>query len=506
MHSSRRAIALVLLVIGPLAAIFIGCHTALPLTREQIGQDPALIDHRVRLTYPDGYVILHKNWKIEYPHIIGEIDESGGVVPSDPVEGQPQSRRFNLDDATLIETYRLSGGKTAGVSMAALLGVVVAAGLIIIATSCPAVYVVQNGQPVIVGEAYPGAIFRALQRDDLLPLPGSPGSPLIVRLRNDNPEIQYTDSAKVVLVGHSRDERAMATPDGRPIVVQAGVTTPDAAHDLEGNDVKAMVAAVDGQIWQSDLEAAYRTSRRDVREGVVARFQSPAGTGPLALDLTAENTVWMSVVFERCFAMMGRSFGPITQIANRSDRARMASWRAREGVDLRVEIRRNGDWQEVAIVPTPGMAALRRMAVPLGIDSGDDIQVRVSAGFGFWRIGSLALTRITDASPATTVIDASSATGSRDAMSLVAKADQRYHVMKSTGDMVDLTFHVPASPSERGSLFLATSGYYNAKAPRIPVPDLAALGTLRATEGSLATFGLDLYAENHARLREGGGR
>jgi hypothetical protein len=188
--------------------------------------------------------------------------------------------------------------------------------------------------------------------------------------------------------------------------------------------------------------------------------------------------------------MLGGTFGAAMNAANKAEPAGIAAWRAREGVDLRVEVLRDGAWHEVTVVPTPGMSALRTMIVPIGDTGGEELQVRLSGGFGFWRIASVDLTTIVDDAPRTTVITASN--------DPVGEKDGRYHVLSEYGQSVDLTFELP---EHRGTAFLATSGWYNPLPPKRKLPQVAALNELRTTPGGLAQLGIDLYAQNREHLR-----
>ncbi len=490
---SRRAGAVCMVLV----LLFTACYSASQADRAVLEAAQAR-KHRLRLTYPNGNVIIKQGWTVAYPFIVGEIDESRGVVPSDPVERSATHRRFNVDEATKVESYKLSGWKVAGLSGAAVVGAVVAAALIIVATSCPTVYVVDGAQQVLVGEAYPGAIFRSVQREDLLPLPPIEGSTLKLRLRNDNPEIQYTDAASLMLIEHQPNQRAVATHDGRALVV-SGSRAPARVIDLNGADVSERVRAADDLVWQSDMDVAFRAGQRDPREGLVATFDESSAER-LALEIRAENTLWMSAVFHSGFAMMGSSFGPLMKAANSAERTRIEAWRAREGVDLRVELLRDGNWSEVALVQTPGVAALRTMAVPLGPAGTGQVQVRLSGGFGFWRIGSVALTTIIDDEPEATIVSSS------EARALVGEKDGRYHVMRQYGESVDLTFALPPQGTGVRTAFLASSGYYNPLPPQTRRPQLAALNAISRTTGGLAGLGIDLYARHREQLQEERGR
>jgi hypothetical protein len=447
------------------------------------------------LYYAEGDVIIMPGWTVQYPYVTGEVDESRGKVPSDAVEGSAALRRFNLDEATQIQTYEFSPLKLGGTIGAGVLGVMAVIGILLAATSCPTVSIVERDRHVVVGEAYPGAIFRSLQRDDLLPLPPLSSGKLTLRVSNDNPEIQYTDFASLLVVAHSAKQRALATHDGRAILV-GETTAPQHATDLNGEDVTRAVRANDREVWQSSLERGSAAERRDLREGLILTFpQSPRGAA--ALELTAETTLWMSAVFQRCFAMTGSSFGPLMNAANKSSRVANDEWRDREGVDLRVEVWRDGAWVRAATVQTPGVSALRSMAVPLGDSDGGELRVRLTSGFGFWRVGSVALAPLLDERPQTITIKPRSAAGA-----LLDSTDALYHVLAKPGEAIDLTFDVPAGERATQTIFFASSGYYNPLPPPKRVPQLRALNRIRATSGGLAAFGLELYAANRAHLNE----
>ncbi len=210
--------------------VVLACYSGRPIDRATLeGSDSR--KYHLKLTYPEGDVILLPHWTVEYPYVLGEIDEQRGPVPSEPVEKYARFRRFSLDDATKIETYRLSPWKIAGLSGASLIGGIAIMALIAVATSCPTVYVVDGTQQTIAGEAYPGAIFRSVQRDDLLRLPGANGRTMTVRMVNNNPEIQYTDSGRLVLIEHAETQRALATHDGGGMIVE-GTQQPARSVDL----------------------------------------------------------------------------------------------------------------------------------------------------------------------------------------------------------------------------------------------------------------------------------
>jgi hypothetical protein len=92
--------------------------------------------------------------------------------------------------------------------------VLVGLALIIVATKsfCPFFYVENEGRLNLVGEAYSGAAFRSIARDDLLPMPLPAGLQVRARLSNEAHETQLTDRLELVLADHPPDSRTATIP------------------------------------------------------------------------------------------------------------------------------------------------------------------------------------------------------------------------------------------------------------------------------------------------------
>jgi len=453
----------------------------IPVTQATLAAEP-LAGRTVKFHMDRGTVRLAVQ-RVEWPWAHGQVQDGSGAVAVDLRQ---------VTDAQIRET------QVAGTVAKSVLGVagVLALVLLIVALtkeSCPIVYVDRGPGWELVGEAYAGAAFRSIQRDDLLPLaPLDDQSSLGVRLRNEARETQYTDRAELVVVDHDDATRVLSSFDGRLVAV--GPAGPPArAADLRGRDVGALLAAADGRPWQADLVQA--ASERDVplREGIVAEFE--AAPDAAVLEMVGGNTDWLDLAFGRFFAAMGDRLPRYLATGNDPSRgARIHRWREREGVDLGVDVWREGAWRRVAVVPTVGPVAMRHVAVPVSAGGGR-LRVRLSGGLGFWRFDQLALSGERPARHAVSVLRPRSARGatSADQRAALAAADGVYDALENLGENLDMEFDLPPrSPGTRRFAFLSTNGYYNVHPPLQPQWLPGTLRAVRDRPGSLARLALEL--------------
>jgi hypothetical protein len=412
------------------------------------------------------------------------------------------------DEATSTIKYARNAS---GIYAAILFGVA----LIVLATksSCPFFYMEDGDHLRLVGEAYSGAAFRSLGRDDLLPTPLPEGPRARARLANEAHETQFTDRLDLAIVDHSPDVRVVSTFDAHAIAV--GPTRPPSqVRDQDGRDVGGLLLAVDNQIWQTDLaEMAARTAPPS-RESLELRFDpgdsrwAPTlSNGIPVLELVLANTYWVDAVMGRFFALMGSRLEGFIETGNDpAARGNINAWREREGIDLRVEVEVGGAFRPVTVIPTVGPMALRRVAVPLPREAARDgrpIRVRVSGGLGFWRIdeGSLSSQMPLDVEVRRIAPVWARDPAGRDWRATLRATDGDSHVLGDRGDRLDLSFDLPPVPNGRHrTAFLFTHGYYNVHRP--PQGDFSplVLRTIRDQSGALAAFGLQLFRGYERRL------
>lgn len=496
-------------VVIALAMTFeVGCYSwkVVPVTHSSARLSAAQGGSQMlRFTQASGEQVVMSVRRLEFPHVWG-VTEGG------------DERKIDINQVLKVETSEVRAGQTAGVVLAAAAGAAAVIAIVALSVSmsnnasrqpkpkssqsCPFVYVDRGQGLELAGEAYPGAVFRALQREDLLPLPDSgEARELHVRMANEQPETDWTDLVQLVFVDHDRGTRVVTRGASGPPMLVGAAAGPLWARDLTGRDVTALVRLDDAEAWQSDLRLEHGRVSPALREGVVAGFARPAA-GPPVLELTLANSYWLDFVVSRFFALLGDRYG---SYARSIDRRSTLRWRAREGVDLAVEVRAGGGWRHVATLPTVGPMAFRRLAVVLDGAGEGPIQVRVSGGLGFWRVDRMALAPRVNGAPDVSILSPAVAVDHmrRSQLPAISEIDGRYHVLARPHEHLDLRFRLPPRRAGQArAVFLRTSGYY---VPHPPRRSRASLGTARTIihrEGSLARFGLDLFGAYERLLRQ----
>ncbi len=469
-----------------------------PLTDLQAGRviEPKA---RLRITRANDEQVLLEVDSLVFPNVTGtELELVGGsYLPKTDKDGKYSSVTVDLRQVKQVEVWTFSGWRTFFLVLGVIVVIwgIVALVIALTKTSCPFVYVDTGDGPKLVGESYSGATSRAVQREDLMPLP-SLGARASVTLSNEAQEVQFTDLAELVLVDRRPEQRAVATHEAG-LLLLGQASPPMSAADLDGADVASLVRERDARLWVTDLSAASHRRDPPQREGLVLSFDRPAGDAPLALELDAGNTAWLDLVMGRFFALLGDRLEPYLDQADRPEaREPTLEWREREGVDLRVEVERAGRWERMAVVPTVGPVSLRHFAVPMPPVEGQVVRVRLSSGVGFWQVDRVALASVQSREVRSARLAPSRAIQSdgTDARAALGSTDGKYQVLPKRGTFVTLDFQLPApAPGLVRDAFLRTSGYYRVIQPPSAELSKGTLYRLRDEPGALSRFSLDLY-------------
>jgi hypothetical protein len=339
---------------------------------------------------------------------------------------------------------------------------------------------------VLEGDMLGGTLFRASQRTDRLGLGhlAPVGGEYRVRLANPQQEIQYVDDAALLVIDHAPGARVVPSAAGLSLV--SAPVAPAAAVGLDGQDVRALVAAADEETWTS-LPAGL--GRPETRDALRLEFPRPPGATTVTLAFRTQSTVWASHLMRSLLGLHGRDLPAWFARMERHDEERRAFEAAlrREGL-LQLRVWDGADWKVVGIVP-PARAAARehafRLAAPAG---GDTLRVELTSPAGLWMVDSAVADYGAEEPVAVTELKPrrARATDGADLRTLLRKADGRAYAMNE-GDRADLVFDVPPSRAGRQrSVVARLSGYYTVLVPSVEPGQGALFARLLAEPGALA--------------------
>ena len=426
------------------------------------------------------------------------------VYISEFQSGENQQVRIPLSAIQRIDLIEPDTGRTAASYTLGAVGV--AAGVIALLTiiafltksSCPFVYAHDGQQYRFVGEAYSGAIFAPLERDDYLPLPGirPHDGQYLLKLSNELQERQFTDLAELWVVTHPAGTQVLLDQRGA-VHTLAQPAAPLSAVSAAGHDATAQVQAADRSVFlfNEDLPAA---------NGLTLTFDRPAQARTAKLVLRAQNSLWLDYLYGEFAKKFGAMYPAWARHEKTLPAEALHRWLREQELPLRVSIDTGHGWRPVENIPMVGPLAARDLVVPLDLVdvAGPQVRVRVEAGFMFWELDYAAL----DTSPAApTAVAKSSSQAAVDEKGLdqrrsLAAADGQPLQQLRPGTQVTLTFPAGAAPAgTQHSAFLRTRGYYEHIRSYEGLPDLPELYAFRKP-GRFVEFSKERYREATRQL------
>ena len=366
--------------------------------------------------------------------------------------------------------------------------------------SCPFVYSWDGNRYVFDAEPYAGAITRGLERDDFTALENLQATDGSYRLRlaNEMPETDHTNSVELLLLDHAPGQRVAADASGRFHDITAARPLL-AATDATGQDLRPWLAATDKLIWEAPPE---ETGDGRVRTEIVLTFPRPAGSEQANLVANGSTGTWGAWMIGEFLALRGNQlpwfYGAIDGVPAAQESLR--AWNEREELFvLKVEVEETDGWQVRGFLPGGGRAP-ENTVVPLDIRrvQGEELRLRLRPPVGFWALNSFAV----DYSPAgppldLQVVKPTSAVDHQghDVLSQLLAADEDYHVMPETGDWAHLVFPAPAlEPGRARSIFLHSRGYYRLHLAAEHAPDAARLEQIANVPDAATRFAVERFA------------
>lgn len=316
------------------------------------------------------------------------------VYISEYKQGENQQVSIPLSSIQRIDLVEADTGKTTGSYL--LGGVGIAAGVLVLLyiillltkSSCPFVYAYDGHQYRFVGEAYSGAIFAPLERDDYLPLPAlPPRQPYQLKLTNELQERQHTNLAELWVVDHAAHTKVLLDQRGGVHTI-AQPQAPVSVASAGGVDCSRQLLAPDRQAFLFNEELA-----DSVANSLTLTFAKPTQARTAKLVLRAQNSLWLDYLYGEFARKFGAYYTRWVQQENRLPAQKINQWQLDQGLPLKVYVETAHGWQLVEHVPMVGPLAARDLVVPIPLAdvASSQVRVKLEAGFMFWEVDYAAL-------------------------------------------------------------------------------------------------------------------
>jgi len=379
-------------------------------------------------------------------------------------------------------------------------------------SSCPIIYSHDGTNYRPDAEVFAGAIFKAAERpdwDNLDFLKEDAEGVCRVKMANEFDETQQVDFARLLAIDHPKGSCVYPAFNGKLYAI----TDPQnarSARDFAGTDVRARIRRTDETFWLSNPFGRDLNNPAALRDGLVLEFDRSVGTSAAALVLNVQNTPWSSEVQRSLLELPGRALPEWYDNLNRSERARedLVGAMIREGM-LKVYLWENGDWRSVGHVWEVGSALPKDIVFPLDLlgTHTNTLKIKLECPPGMWLLNSVQV----DYSFYNLPIRAEELTPrvaadqmGRDVLPELAFADNQYHPMPTTRDVVSLEFDVPARQRgmERTYMF-KSGGYYTIHTPAEGEPQPELMQRMLREPGAFTRFALEALYREMAQTLEG---
>lgn len=323
-----------------------------------------------------------------------------------------------------------------------------------IACACPHVYINDGNSWHFTNSMFTGAMNPTLERFDFKKIPDfhSDSTSLSLELRNEEKEIQYTNTLKLVAIYHQKGEEIIANQKGE----FTQVTKPRFAQSLSNDDgdFKNNFSNINSESYN------FNSTDKDGISNLQATFTTE-NLKSANLILSVKNPKWGGFVYHEFTKLFGDYFQKWVKSNTRKSKKQLYSNIRKAGILLAVEVKEGGKWKQIEDINLVGEAGFQKIAVsiPQKYLKQNSLTIRLRSGFQFWEINYLALSEKLIENLNIEEIDAKIISEGADLQSLIQSDDSEYLVHRQGEKPIMVNFSGLKTDSER-TLFLKSKGYY----------------------------------------------
>lgn len=360
--------------------------------------------------------------------------------------------------------------------------------------SCPFVSAFDGNEFITQGELYAGSVYPQLARNDYLPLNMQPVSDgkLQIKISNEQPEIQNTDLAELMVITHDTNVEMMVDEKGRLYSISKPQTPVSATY----ND-KDILTAISNQ--DDDRICAYDDTSKNINNSSVQlAFRKDNNSSKAKLLLNVRNSFWIDYVFNKMTEGYGVYYPQFVKKQHEKSAEDLIAWRDKQKIPLTVSVLTNNGWQKLTAINPVGPLSFRQMIVPVDLStiSGNTIHVQLSSGFMFWELDYAAIDFTQDENytiekllPAKAIDE-----NGKDVTALLSAPDKNYLVQPAIGNITTVEYaYTPLKlKSKTQTYVLHSKGYYEYVRDYKNKPNVKFLKQFK-NAGALSNYSLVLY-------------
>ena len=390
--------------------------------------------------------------------------------------GVDTSVALTFDDVAAVEGFQTKTAIAKSVIVSTLMTSFVTFGsaylLKLLFGSCPTVYEISpdDNQAILQAELFPNSIAPLLEMRDVDRLTVRPDDDSRIRLevRNEALETHYINHVELLEAKHAPGALVAPQDNGEPAALLDFIDG-GRATDRTGRDVTAALKHRDEVVYETDDRVLSNVSTSDFRDTI---------DYTLALDGRQLDSVWVYLRLRN--SLLGTVFFYDQMLAGQGPRS--IKWLADDlevisnvvalgdyyirNMGLRIEVRRDRDYEEVGRVREVGPIAFDEIAVRVPVTDPDSLRIRLRFIADAWRIDQLAVATTAhrpdmETIPISTITSAGASPAWLDMVRNGVERSDTEYAMTTPGQSFVVSYQVDEEPSERGRTYLLSmQGYY----------------------------------------------
>ena len=323
--------------------------------------------------------------------------------------------------------------------------------------SCPFMYSWDGNEYVLDSQLLNNAPKQEAEKADYANLESltPDNGEYLLKLTAELEETVYINELKLITIDHLIGTQIIPDKHGNLHTIQSPYT-PISAQELDGTPSLSKVDAEDEIYWTSNMENKDFSQSKDLRDGIILRFDKPIGATNAKVVVNYKNTELPEFIHAH--------FGRLPKV----DPVQHGKLHI-ELHFLKLEVWDGTEWvRKGPFENNPGSWVARDNIKSIDVSgiSGDELRIKLSSLTGLVLIDSVVVDYTGDETVVTNELSVTTATDNHgsDVTSEILADDIDYLVMEQ-GDYAYLTFDEPATIPDRGrSYVVKAKGYYDAPA------------------------------------------
>ena len=345
--------------------------------------------------------------------------------------------------------------------------VVTAAGLLVAALiicNCPYVYSEEGNLSSFEGNLFTGSIYPPLERMDYIPLSANALTDVDLKLTiaNENEEILNINQLSLLTVKHEPGVKVLIDQAGIPHTI-SNPFQPIKSTSFNRYDHTDDLLYADGLAFDFGDPEIHPISKMSEIDLV---FDKKVDVDEGKLILKVKNNNWGGFIHEEVSSMLGRKFEWFHKKAAKRSHKEMKELMRKDGLLMSVSIFRDGSWQPIDYIWPMGSKAYKEVLIPIDLQNikGNEIRIKLEAGFKFWDIDHAAMDFSEDLEIEVfeSFAESNDSEFEKEILAALRSDDQMYMNHLQQGEMIDLQFNIPEQNEESTySYFLKGKGFYS---------------------------------------------